>query len=472
MNILIIDDSIVDCKIVSKVIQKGLPGTQIIENLDGLKIIPLVIINKIHLIILDIMLPYGSGLAILKELKENDKTKNIPVIVCSGKGDDDTIKKTLALGAYDYFEKPLSDRAVKFSLALKVKNALELVEHSEKINYLRDHDQVSQLYTRRYFESELYRYNDPEHYPLTYMMIDIDGLKIINDAYGRQTGDLIIKEIGTYLLGDFKDLHCAARWGSDEFILLLSHYGPHECESLIKSLKEYLYEKTHKFSGINISYGYAIKQEKTKDALPLLQEAEEHLYSNKLLVSSSVRGELLESITTTLHEKNPREECHSRRVSEICEQIAIQMGFSQFEVKKVKVAGLMHDIGKIIVAEHILNKPGKLNHDEWQEVKKHPQMGYKILSASKDTMDLANAVLTHHERYDGKGYPQNLKGEEIPLLGRIISVADAYDAMTGPRTYKEVLSREAAIEEIKRNSGTQFDPSIVEAFLSSWSSEL
>jgi HD-GYP domain-containing protein (c-di-GMP phosphodiesterase class II) len=135
------------------------------------------------------------------------------------------------------------------------------------------------------------------------------------------------------------------------------------------------------------------------------------------------------------------------------------------EVEEIKTTGWLHDIGKVAISESILNKTGKLDNEEWTEIKRHPEIGYRILSTVNEMAELADIVLVHHERWDGKGYPQGLKGEEIPLNGRIIAVADAFDAMTRQRTYREVLSDEDAIEEIRKNAGTQFDPDIVEVFI-------
>ena len=463
-NILIIDDSPVDRKIMRKVICNGISGVSIIENEDGKGILPLIRKNSIKLVILDSMLPGISGIQILEEIRSDFYFQDIPVIVCSGLDEEDVIKKTLSLGAFDFFEKPLSDRAVKFLMALKVRNGLELVRRAEEADFLRDHDPISQLNTRQYFEYNFKKYDRLDYYPLTFLMLDIDGLKIFNDAYGRSEGDRVIKAVGSFLIEHAKNLHICSRWGSDEFLLLLSDYPQQMCEELVGELKNYL-DNVEDFHGINISFGLEVVEEASGSELLPIQKAEEHLYSNKIISSKSIRSQMLESIRQTLHEKNPREERHSKRVSEISEIIARELGFSEFEVKKISMAGLMHDIGKISVDESILNKPGNLHREEWEAIKKHPEMGYRILSASTDTVDIAKAVLTHHERYDGKGYPQSLSGEDIPLLGRLICVADSFDAMTGPRTYKAVFSMEKAVGEIVKNSGTQFDPTIVAAFI-------
>ena len=167
----------------------------------------------------------------------------------------------------------------------------------------------------------------------------------------------------------------------------------------------------------------------------------------------------------TLYEKNKREMFHSKRVGDLCEAIASEMYFDVHEVYKIRIAGLMHDIGKIEIDERILNKSQKLDEKEWEEIKKHPEIGARILNSVKECSDIAGYVLEHHEFWDGKGYPRGLKGEEISIQARIIAVADAFDAMTSNRTYGKPFSTNEAIEEIKRCSETQFDPEIVSLFV-------
>jgi len=162
----------------------------------------------------------------------------------------------------------------------------------------------------------------------------------------------------------------------------------------------------------------------------------------------------------TLYEKNHREMQHSLRVSALCEEIALQMKLDKDTISQIKTAGLMHDIGKIAISEGILNKPCSLLPDEWNEVKRHSEIGYRILSSVNEFSEIANHILEHHEKWDGSGYPKGLKGEEISLQARIINVADAYDAMTGYRTYRSALSKEEAIAEIIKFSGIHFDPMI------------
>jgi putative nucleotidyltransferase with HDIG domain len=189
------------------------------------------------------------------------------------------------------------------------------------------------------------------------------------------------------------------------------------------------------------------------------------MYRHKLYERSSMRSKVIGLIKYALFEKSNREAMHSNTVSIICEAIATQMKLDKANVEKMRIAGLLHDIGKIGIDEEILNKPGKLSDDEWEQMRRHPEKGWRILSSVNEFSELAQFVYNHHEKWDGSGYPNGLKREKIPLEARIISVADAFDAMTSARSYRKVLSRQEAIHELTRCSGTQFDPEVIDVFV-------
>jgi HD-GYP domain-containing protein (c-di-GMP phosphodiesterase class II) len=178
-----------------------------------------------------------------------------------------------------------------------------------------------------------------------------------------------------------------------------------------------------------------------------------------------MRSKMIDLIMSTLHEKNPRELLHADRVSEIAVAIADKMLLKNDDVNQIGIAGRMHDIGKIGVDDFALNSKRKLNKEEWKEIQRHSEIGYRILISAVEFSEIATFVLEHHERWDGQGYPKGLKRENISVQARIIAVADSYDAMTRERTYKAILNKEEAAVEIQRCSGTQFDPAIVKIFL-------
>jgi diguanylate cyclase (GGDEF)-like protein/PAS domain S-box-containing protein len=339
-------------------------------------------------------------------------------------------------------------------------------EAIEEIRYLSYHDHLTSLYNRRYFETEMNRLDVPRNWPMTLIMGDVNGLKLINDSFGHREGDEFLKYTADILLSSCREDDIIARIGGDEFAILLPKTSQEETDKLLDRIKTQIQEVVKSKPLLSISFGYATKTENNTLLKDKMVEAENMMYNNKMYESTSMRNKSVKLIMNALFEKSARELNHSNRVSSICGQIASAMNMTQDEINRVKLAGLVHDIGKIGVDEKILNKPGKLDLDEWLEIKKHPEAGWRILNSTDEFSEVSRLILCHHERWNGSGYPNQLKEVEIPLESRIISVADAYDAMTDVRTYNRSIPKDRAIDELKRNSGTQFDPSIVEIFIS------
>jgi len=238
-----------------------------------------------------------------------------------------------------------------------------------------------------------------------------------------------------------------------------------EAEGIITRIKDQLLEEKIESIGISISFGYETKHKMEESIQEIIKKTEDHMYRHKLYESSSMRRKTIDLIMNALFEKDNREMQHAKKVSEICEALANKMNLDQDDVNQARIAGLMHDIGKIGIDERIFSNQQKLDNGEWKEIKRHSEVGYRILTSVNEFSEIAVDILAHHERWDGEGYPKGLVGEEIPLRARIIAVVDAYDAMTIGRPYIKARSKEEAINEIQRCSGTQFDPEIAKVFI-------
>jgi len=335
----------------------------------------------------------------------------------------------------------------------------------QQLEYLSYHDQLTGLYNRRFFEEELTRLDILRNLPLSIVMADVNGLKLINDSFGHAVGDELLKKVAAVMTKGCRADEIIARLGGDEFVILLPQTNANETEIILKRVKDLALKEKIGSIDISVSFGWETKNKVEERIQEIFKKAEDHMYKKKLFESPSMRGETINAIINALYEKNKREEQHSHRVSVLCENIGKALSLPEGEFEELKTVGLLHDIGKIAIEEGILNKPGKLTYDEKEEIKRHSEIGYRILSTVNDMSEMAEYVLYHHEKWDGTGYPKGLKEKEIPLQSRIIAIADAYDAMTSERSYRSALPEVVAINELKNNAGLQFDPNLVDVFI-------
>lgn len=350
-------------------------------------------------------------------------------------------------------------------VVLVFRDFTEKKERQNQIEYLSYHDQLTGLYNRRFFEEEVKRLDVERNFPITIVMADVNGLKLVNDSFGHSIGDELLKKVAEIMEKGCRADDIVARLGGDEFVIVLPKTDICEAEQITNRIKALSLNAKVGSIEISVSFGYEVKMNGKIKIQDILKKAEDRMYKKKIFESPSMRGKTIQTIISTLHEKNKREEQHSKRVSELCKSMAEALGLHEVEIEELKTAGLLHDIGKIAIDENILNKPGKLTNDEWEEIMRHPEIGYRILNTVQHMSEIANYVLAHHERWDGTGYPKSLKGEEIPLQSRIIAVADAFDAMTSERSYRNALSEENAILELEKNARAQFDPQLVRIFI-------
>lgn len=345
------------------------------------------------------------------------------------------------------------------------RNIDERKKVDEQIRYLSYYDQLTGLYNRRFYEEELERINIEDKLPITLVMADVNGLKLTNDAFGHAVGDKLLKQVSDILKQEADEKGIVARTGGDEFVILLPRTSLKQGEELVDRIRKRVNETKMNEVILSISFGCATKTNIDEDMENIFTEAENFMYRKKLLESKSMKSETLKLITKSLYEKDFREEDHCQRVSNICKNIGLAMGLSADEINDLGILGLLHDIGKICVNEKTLNKKGKLSNLDWAAIKRHPEIGYQILRSVNEFAHIAEYVLCHHERPDGKGYPRGLKDHQIPMQAKILSVAEAYDCMININGYKKNTSKQEAIKELLKNAGTQFDEEVVKVMV-------
>jgi diguanylate cyclase (GGDEF)-like protein/putative nucleotidyltransferase with HDIG domain/PAS domain S-box-containing protein len=348
---------------------------------------------------------------------------------------------------------------------VSLRDITERKRTEDEILYLSYHDKLTGVYNRRFYEEEIKRLDHEWNLPISIIIGDVNGLKIVNDAFGHVKGDEFLKKAAKSIQTACRPDDVVARWGGDEFVILLPRTGTEGAESVVKRIKKLYSDETVNAINIGISLGWDTKTSADQNIMKVLNSAEDYMYQHKTVENKSVRGNIIDTIINTLHEKNSREEQHSKRVSKLSQKIGKAMGLPDIEIHKLKVVGLLHDIGKIAIGDGILDKPETLSEAELNEIRRHPDIGYRILSSSNEMLDLAEFIWAHHERWDGKGYPKGLSGDEIPQLSRVVAIADSYDAMTSERPYRKSMEEREVISEIRKNAGTQFDPQIAKIFV-------
>ncbi|SHG69028.1 PAS domain S-box-containing protein/diguanylate cyclase (GGDEF) domain-containing protein [Thermosyntropha lipolytica DSM 11003] len=358
------------------------------------------------------------------------------------------------------------DEVILLSIVADIFNQyLKLRRYEEEMVYKSYHDALTGLYNRRFVEDRIKDLDIPENLPLAVLVLDVNGLKVVNDALGHAAGDKMLKAASEVIKKSCRRHDVVVRWGGDEFLVFLPLTTAEKAEEIVERISRNCEKVKDLPVKISLAAGFAVKTRKIQKIDKVLREAEEWMYRNKLLKEKSSRRAIIDTLLSTLMEKSAETREHAERMRDWGIKIAKHLRLSARELDEISLLALLHDIGKVGVKEEILKKPAPLTEDEWREMRRHPEIGCRIAQNTAELLSVADYILAHHERWDGKGYPKGLKGEEIPLLARIIAVVDAYDAMTSDRPYRKALTHEEALEEIRRNAGTQFDPRIVEIFI-------
>ncbi len=335
----------------------------------------------------------------------------------------------------------------------------------EQVRYISYHDSLTDLHNRVYIEEKMKMYDSKEQLPLGLIMGDINGLKLINDTYGHDKGDQLLVKAANILRESCREEDILSRWGGDEFVILLPRTSKEDANKIYERIKNRCDKTWQEEIPVSIAIGIAVKEKNGGDLEHTFKKAEDRMYKNKLIENRSAKNNILNALLSTLKEKSQETEEHALRLKELAVAIGKRINLHYSELNRLALLASLHDIGKTVISEEILTKPGKLTEEEWEQIKKHPEAGYRITSSTEEFAHVANDILAHHERWNGTGYPEGLAGEEIPLLARIISIVDAYDVMTNGRSYKKAMSKREVLKEIKDCAGSQFDPELAKVFI-------
>ena len=344
-------------------------------------------------------------------------------------------------------------------------------ETENKIYYLKDRDKLlykdklTGLYNKNFFEEELARLDTKRQLPISLIMGDINGLKLINDAFGHNMGDRALKKAAEIMIDSFRDEDIISRVGGDEFIILLPMTMEKTALEIVERVKKRCENNPLEYIKINISFGIATKTSIDEDIDKIYKKAEDRMYFNKLKESKEAKLSMINFLKNRLEKITYETKSHYDRLKELTIMMAEELDLSEMEKDELRLLCEFHDIGKIGVSKNILQKEGKLNNEEWENVKRHSEIGYYIAKEIKDASSIDELILIHHERWDGKGYPGLLRNNEIPLVARIFALADAYDVMVNDRPFQTRMTKASALKEIKEQSGRQFDPALAEIFI-------
>ncbi|BDI31904.1 hypothetical protein CCAX7_39550 [Capsulimonas corticalis] len=383
-----------------------------------------------------------------------------------------------------------TDAAMLESIGLEVGSALENARMYGAALEAADRDPMTGLLNHRAIHQRLHvevESAEQDQTPLSIVMMDLNNFKLFNDTYGHPIGDQILKSVAESLAVACEGFGYLGRYGGDEFLLVAPNTTVRQAVEMTDMLRERMLHEGFQRIGeertipVSLSYGVAGFPEDSKTRHELVAIADANLYAAKhtdsgIMATSdkqrSLRAlsressfEVLDAMVTAVDNKDRYTRRHSEDVTEYALWISEELGLSEETLRVVRIGGLLHDVGKIGIPDEILRKPGRLTPEEYEVLKRHPRIGALMVGAVPGMEVVLDAVNSHHERWDGQGYPDALAGEAAPLLGRIMAVADAFSAMTTDRPYRKGLEWEAALKEIRANSGTQFDPAMANAFL-------
>ena len=498
-TVLAIDDSRTDMFLLQAHLNKM--GLTVLSADNAQKGIEIASIEHPDIILLDVMLPDIDGFEVCKRLKADSRTSDIVVIFVSANDEPCDKIEGLKAGAVDYISKPYNMGELK----ARIESVLRTIDLEEKLLSASNTDELTGLSNRRHFfdilEREIFQARIKGS-PMTMMMLDIDHFKEVNDTYGHSVGDMVLRQMGKILRENTHPLDLVARYGGEEFIISMPETSglkaAQAAEKLRRIVNQWRWDIGEKRILVTVSIGVASVD--STDSQKIIKKADDALYAAKKQgrncvvcwqegdtgknaelagdeyqelqtkvssLSQQIRltaVEVISSFIKTLAIKDPYTATHSKNTQAYALAIADQLQVSQELREKLEVAALLHDIGKVGVPDWILQKTGPLGEYDRTIVEQHTLAGVEILEPIGVFAPELPLIRQHHERVDGTGYPDRLKGNEISFGARILAVADVFDAMTSDRPYRTAKSAQQALQEIIDGCGTQFDADVVDAF--------
>jgi len=340
-------------------------------------------------------------------------------------------------------------------------------ESEEKLAYLSMHDRLTGLYNRNYFDEELKRLHKSRSHPVTIVYVDINGLKMVNDALGHDQGDKLIIAAARVLGHSLRSPEVLARVGGDEFAAVLINTCEESAKKVVSRIRNRIeaYNRKHKAIPLSLSIGAATANSSSISLEDLMKTADDLMYRDKAIQSNSVHLSVSDSLKDTLQTGDFFKVRYSNQLALLCDALGRKLALSSEQLSRLALLTKTHDLGKADISEKILLKKGNLIPEERNVVQLHPEKGYRMARTSSELSGVADLILKHHEWWNGEGYPHGLKGNSIPIECRILAVAVAYVIMTRDRSYKNPCSNLEALAELRRCAGTQFDPEVVKAFI-------